>query len=114
MSLSLNLDNTLNKIYNCSGKTGITFKGLIELCAITCEIDPNSIKTVSFDVSQLYTKERKVFPLRLSHFLTDINNIENDLAWKPSIDLLTGLKDSYLNDYSKRKVQEHDFTLDDH
>ena len=56
---------------------------------------------------------RKLFPIRLNHFFTDISDIENDLNWKPSFDLKKGLLDSYENDYLLRPRTSIDFSLDE-
>ena len=112
MSKSLLINKSKNQIYNCSGASGITFSGLIRLSAIACDKDPDSVETITFDPSSLNSKERKVFPLRLNHFLTNIQRVQNDLQWKPSFDLATGLRDSYLNDYSLLSNVVPDFSLD--
>ncbi len=113
-AVSLSLDNkkSENKIYNCSGKKGITFRGLAIASAIACGKDPNEIEFFSFDPSRLDKKERKIFPLRLNHFLTDTSLIESELSWEPKFSILKGLADSYLNDYIKNKSNDPDFSAD--
>ncbi len=112
IALSIENTNSKNCIYNCSGKKGITFKGLIEASAIACGKDPESIELFSFDPSRLDKKERKVFPLRLNHFLTDISLIQKHLNWEPSFDIQKGLLDSYNNDYKISCNSNPDFSSD--
>tara|TARA_B100000700_G_C14990642_1_gene831114 strand:+ start:589 stop:1488 length:900 start_codon:yes stop_codon:yes gene_type:complete len=110
--LSIDSPKAENKIYNCSGKNGVTFKGLIRNAAIACQIDPSRVELKSFDPSQLESKARKAFPLRLEHFFTDISLLENDLNWKQKFDLQEGLKDSFKNDYSFEIKEDIDFSND--
>ncbi|WP_236074567.1 NAD-dependent epimerase/dehydratase family protein [Prochlorococcus marinus] len=112
MVRSLEVETATNRIYNCSSKRGITFRGLIAAAARACGKDPNAVELSSFDPSGLNPKARKAFPLRLSHFLTDITRVERELAWQPRFDLETGLEDSYCNDYSLKPTAEPDFSAD--
>ncbi len=112
MVKSLDYDSALNQIYNCSGKGGVTFKGLIEKAAIACNKNPCDMDIRSFDTSNLNPNLRKVFPVRLSHFLTDISLIEKDLDWTPSFDLESGLKNSFVKDYSIKTVNSLDLSID--
>ena len=66
----------------------------------------------SFDPSGLDPKARKAFPLRLSHFLTDITRVQRELAWTPKFDVETGLADSFTNDYAIHPSLEPDFSAD--
>ncbi len=113
-AIHLSIENNIarNRIYNCSAKKGITFKGLISLAAKVCGKDPGGIKIVKFDPSGLDPKERKIFPLRFNHFLTDINLIEKELNWSPKIELIDGLSDSFKNDYLLNKSVKPDFSSD--
>ncbi len=112
MVKSLEVDQASDRIYNCSGKKGITFLGLISLCAIACGKDPSQIKTYQFDPMELDPKARKVFPLRLSHFFADIQRIEKELNWTPKFDLESGLADSFTNDYLLNPSIQPDFSID--
>ena len=85
---------------------------MIAAAARACGKDPNAVELRSFDPSGLNPKARKAFPLRLSHFLTDITRVERELAWQPRFDLETGLEDSYCNDYSLKPTAEPDFSAD--
>lgn len=112
MSRSLEVEAATNRIYNCSNKLGITFRGLIAAAAKACGKQPNAVEVRSFDPSGLDPKARKAFPLRLSHFFTDITRAERELAWQPSFDLETGLADSYINDYIVKPTAKPDFSGD--
>ncbi len=112
ISLSLQSELAINQIYNCSGKKGVTFKGLALAAAKACSVPSDELTFVSFNPSSLDPKARKAFPLRLSHFLTDISKIESELSWKPFYSLEEGLKDSFINDYQLLNSPEPDFSLD--
>tara|TARA_B100000700_G_scaffold171903_1_gene189869 strand:- start:608 stop:1525 length:918 start_codon:yes stop_codon:yes gene_type:complete len=109
---SLKYDISINKIYNCSGKKGVTFRGLVFACADVLGVKHENLDIRSFDPALLNPKERKLFPLRLNNFITDINLIEEDIDWSPSIHLEDGLLDSYDNDYKIRKYPRPDFSID--
>ncbi len=112
MLISLEKNVAKDSIYNCSGKKGITFKGLIYAASIACGKDPNEIKLVSYDPKGLDRKGRKVFPLRINHFLTDISLIERELNWNPKYSLDKGLSDSFKNDYLKNSKTKPEFKID--
>ncbi len=112
MARSLDIDKAINQVYNCSGSSGITFLGLIHAAAIACGKSPQDIDIRPFEPSGLDPKARKAFPLRISHFLTDITKVKTDLAWYPETDLQKGLKDSFENDYLLNSNKEPDFTSD--
>lgn len=112
MARCIDVEAAANRIYNCSGRQGVTFKGLILSAATACGKDPNAVDLRRFDPSRLDPKARKAFPLRLNHFLTDITRVERELAWQPRFDLAAGLKDSYVNDYALHPTQDPDFSAD--
>ena len=112
ISLSLMSEKSNNKIYNCSGKKTITFKGLIDIAAFASKADPNEVKIKSFNPSNLDSKSRKAFPLRLDNFYTDTSALEKDLNWNESIDLQSGFIDSYENDYLLNNSNPPVFSLD--
>ena len=112
MARSLEVDASCNRIYNCSAKKGITFRGLIEAAALACGREPGSLDLRSFDPSGLDPKARKGFPLRLSHFLTDISRVERELAWTPRFDARACMEDSYKRDYALAPTAEPDFSGD--
>ncbi len=111
--ISMSKKISINKCYNCSGSRGITFNGLVQLAAEASGRSIASLKFHYFDACKLDPKARKVFPLRLKHFCTDIGLIEKDLGWKPKFSLKEGLIDSYQNDYLKKPTNDPDFSMDD-
>lgn len=112
MARCLDVEASTNRIYNCTGKQGVTFKGLIKEAAKACGKDPDSVEMRSFDPTDLDPKARKAFPLRLNHFLTDITRVERELAWTPHFDLCAGLSDSYEKDYQINPSVDPDFSAD--
>ncbi len=113
MTKSLSLDVAENRIYNCSGDKGVTFLGLAQTAALACGLDPGQIDIRYFDQKILNPKARKSFPLRIGHFYTDISRIKNDLDWNPNYNLLSGLLDSFKNDFSNKTNHKPDFSSDD-
>ncbi|MCT0217897.1 NAD-dependent epimerase/dehydratase family protein [Synechococcus sp. CS-1329] len=112
MARCLDVEAAANRIYNCSGAKGISFRGLVAAAARACGVEPEAVEIRSFDPSGLDKKARKAFPLRLAHFLTDIHRVQRELAWTPAFDLDAGLADSYSNDYALRGVTSPDFSSD--
>ncbi|MBC1261147.1 NAD-dependent epimerase/dehydratase family protein [Synechococcus sp. BSF8S] len=112
MARCLDVEAAANRIYNCSGAQGVTFRGLVAAAAKACGVDPEAVEIRSFDPSGLEKKARKAFPLRLAHFLTDIHRVQRELAWSPAFDLEAGLADSYANDYALRGPTTPDFSSD--
>ena len=113
ISKSLQTENAINQIYNCSGSKAVTFKGLIETAILATGNKVSDFNLRSFDPSKLDPKARKLFPLRLSNFFTDTSKIERDLSWKPKFNLLSGLIDSYKNDYLLDNHEQVDFSNDE-
>jgi nucleoside-diphosphate-sugar epimerase len=112
MARCLEVEAATNRIYNCSGRKGVTFRGLVAAAARACGKDPAAVTIRSFDPSGLDPKARKAFPLRLAHFLTDVHRLERELAWTPAFDLDAGLADSFNNDYALRPAARPDFSGD--
>ena len=108
----LDFEKSKNNIYNCSGEKGVTIKGLIYICAEICGLSKNDISLKEFDFHKLDPKSRKVFPIRLTHFQTDISKIKNHLNWEPKFNLFNGLKNSYINDYQLKKEEYFDVNSD--
>ncbi|MEM8721301.1 MAG: NAD-dependent epimerase/dehydratase family protein [Cyanobacteria bacterium P01_G01_bin.39] len=104
-----------NKIYNISGDRYVTFDGLAYACAEAVGKSPDKIQLVHYDPSQFDFGKRKAFPVRQQHFFADIQSAKIDLDWQPQFDLVSGLQDSWQNDYlaSGRDQSEIDFTLDE-
>tara|TARA_B100000700_G_C14963944_1_gene817912 strand:- start:14 stop:931 length:918 start_codon:yes stop_codon:yes gene_type:complete len=113
ISKSLETDKAVNQIYNCSGCQAVTFKGLIETAVEATGRRVSDVQLRSFDPLRLDPKARKSFPLRLTNFFTDTKKIKEALSWEPKFDLLTGLIDSYENDYLLMKTDPIDFSVDD-
>ena len=112
ISKSLNYDIAKNKIYNCSSKKAVTFKGLLEASIKAVGKEVSDIDVKYFDPTNLDPKQRKFFPLRMSHFFTDVSRLESEIEWQESIDLQSGFVDSYNNDYLINKNNILDFSND--
>jgi nucleoside-diphosphate-sugar epimerase len=112
MARCIEVEAAANRIYNCTGRQGITFRGLVQAAARAAGVDPAAVEIRSFDPSGLDRKARKAFPLRLAHFLTDITRVRRELAWEPAFDLDATLADSYANDYARRMPTAPDFSAD--
>ena len=115
MASILGNDAAIGKIYNVSGDRYVTFDGLAYACAEAAGRSTEEIKLVHYDPKQFDFGKRKAFPVRQQHFFTDIERAKTDLNWQPKYDLISGLKDSFQNDYlaSDRDKSEIDFSLDD-
>jgi nucleoside-diphosphate-sugar epimerase len=107
--------NAVGKIYNVSGDRYVTFNGIAYACASAAGKSPEAIKLVHYDPSQFDFGKRKAFPIRQQHFFADVHQARTDLSWQPQYDLVSGLKDSFQNDYlaSGRDSAEVDFSLDE-
>ena len=105
----------VGQIYNVSGDRYITFDGLARACAEAVGKSAETVKLVHYDPKQFDFGKRKAFPLRVQHFFASVNKAMTQLSWQPEYDLLSGLKDSFQNDYqaSGRHEAEVDFSLDD-
>jgi nucleoside-diphosphate-sugar epimerase len=113
MARCIEVEAAANRIYNCSGRQGVTFRGLVASAARAAGRDPEAVEIRSFDPAGLDKKARKAFPLRLAHFLTDITRVRRELAWEPEFDLEATLADSWANDYALRPVSTADFSGDE-
>ena len=112
MARCIEVDAAANRTYNCSGRQGITFRGLVAAAARAAGKDPAAVEIRSFDPAGLDKKARKAFPLRMAHFLTDITRVRRELAWEPAFDLEATLVDSYTNDYARCSPTTPDFSGD--
>ncbi len=112
MARSIEVEAAANRIYNCTGSRGVTFRGLVAAAARACGKDPELVEIRSFDPAGLEKKARKAFPLRLAHFLTDTHRVRRELAWEPEYDLEASLADSYTHDYALRMPTSPDFSGD--
>ena len=115
MSQVLGNDSAIGQIYNVSGDRYVTFDGLARACVEAAGKSPDSIKIVHYDPKKFDFGKSKAFPMRVQHFFADVNKAMTQLNWQPEYDLISGLKDSFQNDYqaSGRQETEVDFSLDD-
>ena len=115
MASILGNDAAIGKIYNVSGDRYVTFDGLAYACAEAAGKSAEEVKLIHYDPKQFDFGKRKAFPVRQQHFFTDIERAKTDLNWQPKYDLISGLKDSFQNDYlaSGRDKSEIDFSLDE-
>jgi nucleoside-diphosphate-sugar epimerase len=105
----------IGQIYNVSGDRFVSFDGLARACATAVGKSAADLNLVHFDPKQFDFGKRKAFPMRTQHFFASVQKAEAELGWKPQYDLLSGLKDSFQNDYlaSGRAQSEVDFSVDD-
>lgn len=115
MAAVLGNEKAIGQVYNISGERYVTFDGLARACAIAAGKSPDSLQIVHYDPKKFDFGKRKGFPLRLQHFFASINKAMTELNWKPEYDLISGLKDSFENDFlaSGRDKSEIDFSVDD-
>ena len=115
MASILGNEKAKGKIYNISGDRYVTFDGLAYACARAAGKSSQDIEIVHYDPQKFDFGKRKAFPVRQQHFFADIHNAKTDLDWQPKYDLVSGLKDSFQNDYlaSGRDGSEIDFSLDE-
>ncbi len=115
MAAVLDNDCASGQIYNISGDRFVTFTGLAKLCAQAVGKSADDLELIYYDPKQFSFGKRKAFPIRVQHFFTDVHKAMKDLHWQPEFDLLSGLKDSFQNDYlaSGRHQAAIDFSLDE-
>lgn len=115
MAAVLGNQKAIGQIYNVSGERYVTFDGLAKACNAAAGKSPDEIKLLHYNPKQFDFGKRKSFPLRAQHFFADVHKAINELNWTPEFDLLSGLKDSYENDYlvSGRHQAEMDFSVDE-
>ncbi len=115
MAKVLGNETAIGKIYNISGDHYVTFDGLAYACGEAAGKSPEEIKLVHYEPSKFDFGKKKAFPMRQQHFFADIHQGKTDLNWQPEYDLVSGLRDSWQNDYlaSGRDHSEIDFSLDE-
>jgi nucleoside-diphosphate-sugar epimerase len=115
MASVLGNKTAIGQIYNVSGERFVTFDGLAKACAIAAGKSPDNLQIVHYDPKKFDFGKRKAFPLRSQHFFASINKAIAELNWHPEYDLVSGLKDSFHNDFipSGRDKSEVDFSVDD-
>jgi nucleoside-diphosphate-sugar epimerase len=115
MANVLGNSQAIKQIYNVSGDRFVTFDGLARACGVAVGKSPDQIKIVHYDPKKFDFGKRKAFPLRVQHFFASVNKAMTQLNWQPEYDLISGLKDSFQNDYlaSGRDKAEIDFSVDE-
>lgn len=115
MAAILGNSQAVGQIYNISDTRYVTFDGLAKACAIAVGKSPDELKIIHYNPKDFDFGNRKAFPLRTQHFFADVHKAMDELNWKPEYDLVSGLKDSFSNDYlpSGRQDAEVDFSVDD-
>ena len=105
----------IRQTYNISGNRFVTFDGILRACAIAAGKSVDDVKIVHYDPKQFDFGKRKAFPMRLQHFFASVNKAITQLNWEPEYDLVSGLQDSFENDYLKsgRNRKEIDFSIDE-
>ncbi len=111
----LGSSQAIGQIYNVSGDRYVTFDGLARACAEAAGKSPETVQIVHYDPHKFDFGKRKAFPLRLQHFFASVNKVITELDWHPEYDLVSGLKDSFQNDYlaSGKDTVEVDFSVDE-
>ncbi|AFY81185.1 nucleoside-diphosphate-sugar epimerase [Oscillatoria acuminata PCC 6304] len=113
MAAVLGNETAIGQIYNISGDRYVTFDGLARACAEAA--GKADVKLIHYDPKQFDFGKRKAFPMRVQHFFADVSKAMQDLNWQPKFDLVSGLKDSFQNDYlaNGSHKAEIDFSVDD-
>lgn len=108
-------ERATGEIYNVSGDRFVTFDGLARICSQAAGVASSDLQLIHYDPKQFDFGKRKAFPMRVQHFFADVHKAMSDLPWQPQYDLLSGLKDSFQNDYlaSGRQEADIDFSMDD-
>ncbi|MDB9526720.1 NAD-dependent epimerase/dehydratase family protein [Oscillatoria sp. CS-180] len=115
MAAVLGNKSAIGQIYNISGEKAVSFDGLARACCVAAGKDPADTELVHYEPKAFDFGKKKAFPMRVQHFFTSIEKAKAELNWKPQFDLISGLKDSFQNDFlaSGRDKTEVDFSLDE-
>ncbi len=115
MANVLGQTKAVGQIYNVSGDRYVTFAGLARACAVAAGKAADSVQLVHYNPKKFDFGKRKAFPLRTQHFFASVQKAITHLDWQPRYDLISGLKDSFQNDYlaSGRDKTTIDFSVDD-
>jgi nucleoside-diphosphate-sugar epimerase len=107
--------SAVRQVYNVSDNRFVTFDGLARACAVAAGKAPEDVRIVHYDPKKFDFGKRKAFPLRVQHFFTSVNKAMTELGWQSQYDLVSGLRDSFENDFlvSVREKREIDFSTDD-
>ena len=111
----LGSSQAVGQIYNVSGDRYVTFDSLARACAEAVGKPAEQLQIVHYDPKKFDFGKSKAFPLRTQHFFASVNKAITELSWYPEYDLVSGLKDSFQNDYlaSQSDRVEVDFSMDD-
>lgn len=115
MVLAVGNPQAMSQVYNIQGRHSVTFDGFAKLCAIAAGKDPDKLELVHYDPKKV-ASDKKLFPFRTQHFFCDCSKAERELNWKEQWDLVSGLQDSYENDFMEKKKNNAislDLKLDD-
>ena len=104
MAQVIGKDVAKGQVYNIQDPQSVSFTGLAKLCAKSMGKDPDALAITLYDKNKYDFGEKKAFPMREQHFFCSIDKAIKDLQWTPKYDLLSGLKDSYENDFVHKKV----------
>jgi UDP-glucose 4-epimerase len=115
MAAVLGNPQAIGQIYNVSGDRYVTFDGLARACAMAAGKSADNLLIVHYDPKKFDFGKRKAFPLRVQHFFASVDKAKRELNWQPEFDLISGLKDSFQNDYlaAGRDKAAIDFSVDD-
>jgi UDP-glucose 4-epimerase len=115
MAAVLGNPQAIGQIYNVSGDRYVTFDGLARACAMAAGKSADNLSIVHYDPKKFDFGKRKAFPLRVQHFFASVDKAKRELNWQPEFDLISGLKDSFQNDYlaAGRDKTAIDFSVDD-
>ena len=115
MAAVLGNEAAIGQIYNISGDRFVTFNGLARACAEAAGKSPDEVQLVHYNPKSFDFGKRKAFPMRVQHFFADIYKAKVELNWQPQFDLVSGLKDSFQNDYIANGCDkaEVDLSVDD-
>lgn len=110
----LGSSQAIGQIYNVSGLRYVTFDGLARACAVASGKAADRVQIVHYEPELFDFGKRKAFPIRVQHFFASVNKAITELGWQPEYDLISGLKDSFQNDYlASGRDTEVDFSVDD-
>ncbi|MEB3181488.1 MAG: NAD-dependent epimerase/dehydratase family protein [Nostocaceae cyanobacterium] len=115
MSKILGNSQAIGQIYNVSGERYVTFDGLARACAVAAGKSADALQIVHYDPKKFDFGKRKAFPMRVQHFFASVDKAKTELGWQPEYDLISGLQDSFHNDYlaTGRDKVEIDFSVDE-